>query len=214
MTEYVCTRWYRAPEVLCSWTDYTAAIDVWSVGCIFGEMLGRRALFPGHNTQHQLQLIIELLGSPSDKELMKIPNEKCRKFIKSIPDHKGKELSQVFPEATVEAVDLLTCMLRFDPEERIQVNAALMHGYLSQLHCPEDEPTRAPLETLEFEFERRKITEEALREELFAETLMYYPELLQRYIDEQASHGSRHDITKYRLLEPGESQYSDEEDDN
>mmetsp|Transcript_5518 Transcript_5518/g.6032 ORF Transcript_5518/g.6032 Transcript_5518/m.6032 type:complete len:82 (+) Transcript_5518:1-246(+) len=72
MTEYVCTRWYRAPEVLCSWTDYSGAIDIWSIGCILAEMQMRTALFPGHNTQHQLDLIIGLLGSPDAQELMKI----------------------------------------------------------------------------------------------------------------------------------------------
>merc|ERR1719313_2233609 len=69
MTEYVCTRWYRAPEVICSWTDYSCAIDIWSIGCIFAEMLSRKPLFPGHNTQHQLDLIIATLGTPTDQEL-------------------------------------------------------------------------------------------------------------------------------------------------
>eukprot|EP00929_Paragymnodinium_shiwhaense_P012551 TRINITY_DN11986_c0_g1_i1.p1 TRINITY_DN11986_c0_g1~~TRINITY_DN11986_c0_g1_i1.p1 ORF type:complete len:306 (+),score=41.93 TRINITY_DN11986_c0_g1_i1:219-1136(+) len=73
MTEYVCTRWYRAPEVLCSWTDYSEAIDIWSVGCILAEMIIRKPLFAGHNTQHQLDLIIGLLGSPQGEELLKIP---------------------------------------------------------------------------------------------------------------------------------------------
>jgi len=90
MTEYVCTRWYRAPEVLCSWTDYSGAIDIWSIGCILAEMHMRQPLYPGRNTQHQLDLIIGLLGSPEGEELMKIPNEKCRKFIKSLPPMPGR----------------------------------------------------------------------------------------------------------------------------
>jgi len=63
MTEYVCTRWYRAPEVLCSWIDYSSAIDIWSIGCILTELQTRKPLFPGHTTQNQLDLIIVLLGS-------------------------------------------------------------------------------------------------------------------------------------------------------
>merc|ERR1719499_1595113 len=98
MTEYVCTRWYRAPEVLCSWTDYSGAIDIWSIGCIVAEMLTRKPLFPGVNTQHQLDLIIGLLGSPEANELMKIPNGKCRKFIKSLPKTPGKAFAEVFPD--------------------------------------------------------------------------------------------------------------------
>jgi serine/threonine protein kinase len=65
MTEYVATRWYRAPEVLLSFQRYTQAIDVWSAGCIFAEMLGRRYLFPGKDYLHQFSLILALLGTPS-----------------------------------------------------------------------------------------------------------------------------------------------------
>merc|ERR1719158_1527483 len=67
MTEYVVTRWYRAPELLLSCADYTAAIDVWSVGCIFAELLGRKPLFPGKDYVHQLNLITRVLGSPSEE---------------------------------------------------------------------------------------------------------------------------------------------------
>ena len=63
LTEYVVTRWYRAPELLVENQTYTTAIDVWAVGCIFAEMLGRKALFPGRDYLHQLRLIIDVLGS-------------------------------------------------------------------------------------------------------------------------------------------------------
>merc|ERR1719203_1491225 len=119
MTEYVCTRWYRAPEVLCSWTDYSGAIDIWSIGCILAEMDMRKQLFPGHNTQHQLDLIIGLLGSPEGAELMKIPNEKCRKFIRSLPKTPGRPLDEVFHGMSPEAQELLAKTLRWDPESRI-----------------------------------------------------------------------------------------------
>lgn len=60
MTEYVVTRWYRAPELLLNSSDYTAAIDVWSVGCIFMELMDRRPLFPGRDHVHQLRLLMEV----------------------------------------------------------------------------------------------------------------------------------------------------------
>jgi mitogen-activated protein kinase 3 len=63
MTEYVVTRWYRAPELLLNSTDYSAAIDVWSVGCIFMELIDRRPLFPGRDHMHQMRLITEVRGS-------------------------------------------------------------------------------------------------------------------------------------------------------
>eukprot|EP00435_Cladocopium_sp_Y103_P069292 s636_g33.t1 len=173
MTEYVCTRWYRAPEVLCSWVDYTTAIDIWSIGCIFAEMLERKPLFPGHNTQHQLQSIINFVGKPVPEELNKIKNEKCRRFIESLPAAPGLNLEDAFPEAAPSALEFLSATLRFDPEQRVPVTEALTLSYVSQLYCPEDEPVRGPLDTSDFEFERRKINIRALREELWLEVLTH-----------------------------------------
>jgi len=65
MTEYVVTRWYRAPELLLNSTDYSAAIDVWSVGCIFMELINRQPLFPGRDHMHQMRLITEVITLPS-----------------------------------------------------------------------------------------------------------------------------------------------------
>jgi len=212
MTEYVCTRWYRAPEVLCSWIDYSCAIDIWSIGCILAEMLIRKPLFPGHNTQHQLDLIIDLLGSPDADELSKIPNEKCRKFIRSLPVTQGKLLSEVYSGHSEGARDFLKCSLRWDPAARVTVEQAIQHPYLEKLHYPEDEPVTGPLDTSDFEFERRKITAAALREEIFREALEYRPDMLQRIRDEEVHTGCQHDIRQFRLLVPGESQYSSDED--
>jgi mitogen-activated protein kinase 1/3 len=60
MTEYVVTRWYRAPELLLNCSEYTAAIDIWSVGCILGEIVTRQPLFPGRDYVHQLKLVTEV----------------------------------------------------------------------------------------------------------------------------------------------------------
>eukprot|EP00747_Dinoflagellata_sp_TGD_P154052 gnl/TRDRNA2_/TRDRNA2_177462_c0_seq1.p1 gnl/TRDRNA2_/TRDRNA2_177462_c0~~gnl/TRDRNA2_/TRDRNA2_177462_c0_seq1.p1 ORF type:complete len:401 (-),score=61.64 gnl/TRDRNA2_/TRDRNA2_177462_c0_seq1:362-1564(-) len=212
MTEYVCTRWYRAPEVLCSWTDYGKAIDIWSAGCIFGEMLRRKPLFPGKNTQHQLQLVISFLGIPPKADLRRIPNDKCRKFIESLPVAPPKPMNETFTDVAPAALDLLGRILLFNPDARQPFDESLQHEYLSLLHCPEDEPVRQPLDTLEFEFERRKISIQALRHELFFESLQYYPQKLQQYCEE-LQHGSQtYNIADYRLLAPGESQDSDDED--
>jgi len=214
MTEYVCTRWYRAPEVLCSWTDYTTAIDIWSIGCIFAEMLGRKALFPGHNTQHQLQLIIDLVGTPQSHELGKLTNEKCRKFLLSLPPSSGTTFDKYFPDITAASVDFLNKTLKFDPGKRVPVSVALQHEYLAQLYCPDDEPVRSPLDTSDFEFERRRINQRALREELFLEVLQYYPDKREHYLQQQRELGETHDISGYRLLRQGESQYSSDEEED
>lgn len=212
MTEYVCTRWYRAPEVLCSWTDYGKAIDIWSVGCIFAEMLKRKPLFPGKNTQHQLQLIISCLGTPEKAALRRIQNENCRKFIESLPASGGQPMEEVVASASREALDVLDRTLRLSPERRITVGQALEHPYLEQLHCPDDEPVRAPLDPADFEFERRKIDMAALREEIFLEALRCHPQKHEQYFEEQLRSGRGYSILSYRLLAPGESQYTSDEE--
>lgn len=64
MTEYVATRWYRAPEILFGSHNYSKAVDIWSVGCILGEMIVGKAIFAGTSTLNQIEKVIELLGRP------------------------------------------------------------------------------------------------------------------------------------------------------
>lgn len=89
LTEYVVTRWYRAPELLCESDTYGTGVDVWSVGCIFAEILGRKPLFRGSSTSDQLRLIIEKLGSPLPEELSAIHNESVLRQIRDTP-HRAK----------------------------------------------------------------------------------------------------------------------------
>lgn len=84
MTEYVVTRWYRAPELLLACEFYSGAIDVWSVGCILAELLLRQPFFPGKDYLDQLRIIIAQLGNPPEHELTFITNEKARAFIKEL----------------------------------------------------------------------------------------------------------------------------------
>merc|ERR1711920_73504 len=123
---------------------------------------------------------IGLLGLPK----FKFTNEKCQKFIQSLPQTKGTGFSEGFADVSMEVQDLLTQMVQWDPDSRTTARQAIRHTYLNQLHCPEDEPTREPLDMSEFEFERRKVTANALREEIFHETLSYYPAMLEQYEQE------------------------------
>ena len=79
------TRWYRAPEVILNASEYTKAIDIWSIGCIFAELLGRTALFPGEDYLDQIQRVISVLGSPSYEDLSYIANEHALMFVKGLP---------------------------------------------------------------------------------------------------------------------------------
>jgi mitogen-activated protein kinase 1/3 len=81
LTEYVVTRWYRAPEIMLGCMQYTTKVDLWSVGCIFAEMLSRKPLFPGQDYIDQLHLIMNALGVPSDSELTFVTNARARKFM-------------------------------------------------------------------------------------------------------------------------------------
>lgn len=76
LTEYVATRWYRAPEIMLNSKGYTKSIDIWSVGCILAEMLSNRPIFPGKHYLDQLNHILGILGSPSQEDLECIINEK------------------------------------------------------------------------------------------------------------------------------------------
>eukprot|EP00928_Gymnodinium_smaydae_P072057 TRINITY_DN55494_c0_g1_i1.p1 TRINITY_DN55494_c0_g1~~TRINITY_DN55494_c0_g1_i1.p1 ORF type:complete len:406 (-),score=87.28 TRINITY_DN55494_c0_g1_i1:109-1326(-) len=213
MTEYVCTRWYRAPEVLSSWQNFGKPIDMWSVGCIFAEMLRRKPLFPGKNTQHQLQLIIGALGAPEKDVMSRIPNDKCRKFIESLPNTPNRPtFKDTFPQASPEAVDILNLTLCFSPERRMTAQQTLEHAYLAILHSADDEPSRTPLDIVDFEFERRKVDMEALREEIFLEALRYNPMQNQAYLAEMKRRRKFYNVLDYRLLAPGESQYSSDEE--
>eukprot|EP00929_Paragymnodinium_shiwhaense_P003976 TRINITY_DN104685_c0_g1_i1.p1 TRINITY_DN104685_c0_g1~~TRINITY_DN104685_c0_g1_i1.p1 ORF type:complete len:402 (+),score=65.12 TRINITY_DN104685_c0_g1_i1:131-1336(+) len=212
MTEYICTRWYRALEVLSSWSDFGKPIDIWSTGCIFAEMLRRKPLFPGKNTQHQLQLVISCLGTPEKEVLKKIPNEKCRKFIENLPASNGRPFEEAVSTASPEALDVLRKSLVYNPEKRITAEQTLEHPYLALLHCAEDEPARVRLDPSDFEFERRKIDMDSLREEIFLEALSYNPQRREQYHQECQAKGKSYNIQGFRLLAPGESQYSSDEE--
>ena len=141
LTEYVATRWYRAPEIMLSWSEYSQSIDVWSVGCIFGELLGRRPMFPGSDYMHQLHLILDFIGSPSLDDTLHIANDNARNYIRSLPERRGVSIAKMFPRASEAACSLLQSMLTFAPHRRITVEQALCHPYLALLHDPNDEPT-------------------------------------------------------------------------
>jgi serine/threonine protein kinase len=144
LTEYVITRWYRAPELLLSANNYTTSVDMWSVGCIFAEMLLRKPFLPGTDTKNQIELICEYLGLPDLEHMDNIP-EDSKKLIYNLPKNKkhGKDLSKIFGDRAPEAgIDLLKRLLVFDPEKRITAAEALRHPYLADLHLEEDEPER------------------------------------------------------------------------
>ncbi|XP_014830298.1 PREDICTED: mitogen-activated protein kinase 7 isoform X2 [Poecilia mexicana] len=167
MTEYVATRWYRAPELLLSLNHYSLAIDMWSVGCIFAEMMGRKQLFPGKNYVHQLQLILSVLGTPPEGLIGSIRADRVRSYVQSLPSRTPVPLAKLYPQAEASALDLLQAMLQFDPRERISVTEALAHPYVSKYHDPDDEPTCVP--AFDFEFDKLPMNKEQIKEAILME---------------------------------------------
>ncbi|KQK08860.1 mitogen-activated protein kinase 10 isoform X2 [Brachypodium distachyon] len=183
-TDYVATRWYRAPELCGSFfSKYTPAIDVWSIGCIFAEVLTGKPLFPGKNVVHQLDLMTDLLGTPSMDTISRVRNEKARRYLSSMRKKEPIPFSQKFPNADPLALDLLQRLLAFDPKDRPTAGEALSHPYFKGLAKVEREPSCQPITKMEFEFERRRATKEDIRELIFREILEYHPQLLKDYIN-------------------------------
>jgi serine/threonine protein kinase len=110
-------------------------------------------------------LIIDLLGTPSQEEIEKIPKEKIKKIIKNLPKKDPKNLEDLFPGANPLAIDLMKKMLVFEADKRITVFEALEHEYLKQLHDPTDEPEGKPVDKREFEFENYSLNREQLKGE-------------------------------------------------
>lgn len=173
MTEYVVTRWYRAPELLLNSSDYTAAIDVWSVGCIYMELMNRKPLFPGKDQMHQMRLLIELLGTPTESDLGFVRNEDARRYINQLPQHPRQPLARVFPHVNPLAIDLMEKMLTFDPAKRITVEESLAHPYFARLHDIADEPV-CP-EAFSFDFEQQPLDEEQMKDMIYQEALAFNP---------------------------------------
>ncbi|XP_055388670.1 LOW QUALITY PROTEIN: glycogen synthase kinase-3-like [Condylostylus longicornis] len=130
---YICSRFYRAPELMLGATEYTTAIDRWSIGCVLGEMLLGRPLFAGEASVDQLVKIIQILGTPSRRQMYSMnPNYTEFRF----PELQPKDWRSVFSPVpgsgvlvTDDALDLLDKLLKFDPTERLTPFEALAHPF-------------------------------------------------------------------------------------
>eukprot|EP01054_Gregarina_sp_Poly1_P005104 Gregarina_sp_Poly_1__5103@NODE_2700_length_1810_cov_76_855422_g1713_i0_p1_GENE_NODE_2700_length_1810_cov_76_855422_g1713_i0NODE_2700_length_1810_cov_76_855422_g1713_i0_p1_ORF_typecomplete_len388_score29_69Pkinase/PF00069_25/2_1e63Pkinase_Tyr/PF07714_17/1_1e35Kinaselike/PF14531_6/1e15Kdo/PF06293_14/1_4e07FTA2/PF13095_6/96FTA2/PF13095_6/0_0006Pkinase_fungal/PF17667_1/6_3e05WaaY/PF06176_11/0_00021APH/PF01636_23/0_0072APH/PF01636_23/6_5e02RIO1/PF01163_22/0_022YrbLPhoP_reg/PF10707_9/0_087Choline_kina len=134
---YICSRFYRAPELMLGATEYTCAIDTWSMGCVLAELLTGKPLFAGETSVDQLVKIIQVLGAPT-KAQMNAMNRQYADF--HFPDFRSKEWHQVLQDAEdripQSACDLLSAMLRFVPSERVAPYEALAHPFFDSLREP------------------------------------------------------------------------------
>jgi mitogen-activated protein kinase 1/3 len=163
MTKHVVTRWYRAPEVILA-LPYTGAVDVWSLGCIFAELLGmqkesikdykhRAPLFPGESCgelsddapthmrrtkgREQLEVILQVIGTPDAEDLSHLDRGTVDHIQRNCPRSEPHDLSARYPGAQPPAIEFLRDMLQFSPERRLTVVDALNRPFLSASRKPE-----------------------------------------------------------------------------
>jgi serine/threonine protein kinase len=130
-THEVVTLWYRAPEVLLGSKLYSTTVDIWSIGCIFGEMVLKQAVFPGDSEIDQLFRVFRILGTP---------NEEMWPGVSQLPDYKEtfphwspKDLDQVFSKLEPKGRELLGMLLTYYPGHRISAKRALLHEYFEDV---------------------------------------------------------------------------------
>lgn len=140
-SDYVSTRWYRAIEVLLGSTQYTQAIDLWGVGCVYGEMLLNRPVFPGVSTLDQIAKILDLLGKPPAWEVDSVCSAYAATLIEMLPPLCPISFVEMFTDVSAEATNFLGVCLTFNPSKRGGVEEALHHPVLAEFSDPEDEPS-------------------------------------------------------------------------
>ncbi|KAI0741938.1 kinase-like domain-containing protein [Daedaleopsis nitida] len=158
MTEYVATRWYRAPEIMVVYKAYTTAIDVWSIGCIMAELLMGKPIFKGKDSNSgchtvavcgfmmypfavdQLNKILDVIGTPDDDVITRLASPKAAAYLRSLPYKRRVPFEKLMPTAEPQAIDLLKQLLVFDPAGRYTVPDALEHPWLVSYHDAVDEP--------------------------------------------------------------------------
>ncbi|KAF9602043.1 hypothetical protein IFM89_024800 [Coptis chinensis] len=129
-THEILTLWYRAPEVLLGATQYSTPVDIWSVGCIFAELITGKAIFPGDSELQQLLHIFRLLGTPNEDiwpGVSKLMN------WHEYPQWTPQKLSSAVPTLGEDGLDLLSKMLQYEPSSRISAKKAMEHHYFDDL---------------------------------------------------------------------------------
>ncbi|KAF7252105.1 MAPK/MAK/MRK overlapping kinase [Varanus komodoensis] len=134
-TEYISTRWYRAPECLLTDGYYSYKMDIWSAGCVFYEIASFHPLFPGSNELDQISKIHDIIGTPPKKILNKFKQSRVMSF--DFPIRKGKGIAPFMPNLSNRSLTLMYAMIQYDPDERICAHEALQHPYFRELRLAE-----------------------------------------------------------------------------
>ena len=131
-TEYISTRWYRAPECLLTDGYYNYKMDMWGVGCVFFEMVSLFPLFPGTNELDQIQKIHNVIGTPRPELLAKM-KQRSQHMDFNFVQKTGSGIEKLIPHCAPECVDLITRLLAYDPDDRLSARQALRHPYFREI---------------------------------------------------------------------------------
>ncbi|RHX97471.1 hypothetical protein DYB36_012767, partial [Aphanomyces astaci] len=172
LTEYVVTRWYRAPEVLLDGSRYGASIDMWSAGCI----MVCNPLFPGSSTVNQLGKIFNVLGTPSSAYIDRLLKPAAQRWVEKQTYRPALAFSELYPQTNVLAIDLLAKLLTLDPQSRLTADQALAHPYITSLGLMYD-PTLDLFDgTVDSSHENVPEVKEDMQRAVFEQVCIFHPE--------------------------------------
>jgi len=198
-TDYVVTRWYRAPEVVLLASEYTFSIDVWATGCILCELITRQPIFAGRDHLDQIKKIVATLGTPTSEELQWLPRvSSARDFLKKCPPAPKADWSKLFPTASPAAREIIEEMLRFDPTVRVSCKNAIQFRYFEGLFEEEDlaNDTRSTT-PVDWKFDNFEPTKPLLQNYIYQECARFHPEIIDRDKDALTERGM-HDLLRKR----------------
>ncbi len=132
-TEYISTRWYRAPECLLTDGYYGPEMDLWGAGCVMFEITSLYPLFPGANEVDQISRIHKVLGTPNAESLAKFRSKGASHISFDFPPQKGIGVPQLVPHAGADSVDLMVKLLKYDASDRITAREAMRHPYFKDV---------------------------------------------------------------------------------
>ena len=173
LTQYVTTRWYRAPEVILCPSKYSKAMDIWSIGCIFAEIMARCPLFRGENYLDQIKKITDILGSPNENDMSYISDQQAIKFITELPKKKKISFKEIYPNGNPLAIDLLEKMLCFNPKNRINTEQCLNHPYFKEIRDKNLEITA--LHSFDWSFDKIELNKQNLQKLIYEQSLYFHP---------------------------------------
>jgi mitogen-activated protein kinase 1/3 len=188
----VVTRWYRAPEILFSDGNYSTPIDIWSAGCILGELHGRRILFRGSDEHtDQIQKIINVLGTPTESDIYYLPEQHpTRKFLKTaFQPMKQKCWKNLYPDATPLALELIQELLVYNPRQRLTADNALKSMFFAELENVYEEDSVVK-HKIDWGFDCFQSTDKRqLQNLLYLECAAFHPDILKRDQEKLESRG-------------------------